>query len=265
MPNRLCCWLLACLGLIAISHSAHAACPAGSKIAEWVPAGELCLAAATYDKQAGGSPALIVLLHGDASSGGPADYLFEYAEQLAQPGVVSVALLRPGFSDKAGRTSQGDHHGRSDSYTPANIAAVGSAIEALKKHFQARRTIVVAHSGGAAVAGVLIGKSPSLVQGAVLVSCPCDIARWRKERGSAWPRSESPSGYVQKVSTSTTVIAITGTKDDNTKPALAQDYVGQLAKRGVPAQFEAVTGAGHSFNRDVQAAVTAAVKTLLGP
>jgi pimeloyl-ACP methyl ester carboxylesterase len=263
MANRIRCCLLACLVWIALSESAGAACPAGSTIKEWLPAGELCLAAATYEKQAGSSPTLIVLLHGDASSGGPADYLFEYAERLAQPGVVLVALLRPGFSDKAGRTSEGNHHGRADSYTPANIAAVASAIEALKKHVQPKRTLIVAHSGGSAIAGVLIGKHPGLVQAAVLTSCPCDIVRWRKERGSAWLRSESPSSYTGKVPTATTVIAITGTNDDNTKPSLAQDYVAQLAKRGVPAMFEPVTGAGHSFNKDMQAAVTSAVKKIL--
>ena len=265
MADWLRCCLFACLSLLALSEPATAACPNGSTIKDWVPAGEFCLAAATYDRQAGRSPILIVLLHGDTSSGGPADYLFEFADRLSQPGVASVALLRPGYSDKSGRTSQGTNYGRADSYTPANIAAVGNAIEAFKKHFQAQRTIVVGHSGGAAIAGVLIGNTLALAQAAILVSCPCDIPRWRKERnGSAWTRSESPSSYVGKVPTSTTVVAITGTKDDNTSPSLAADYVAQLAKRGVPAQFETVNGAGHTFNRDMQAAATSAIKRFLG-
>jgi predicted esterase len=266
MANRLRCCLLSCLVWLALSESVLAACPAGSTIREWVPAGELCLAAGTYEKQAGSSPTLMVVLHGDASSGGPADYLFDFAERLAHPGVVSVALLRPGFNDKSGRTSQGTHHGRSDSYTPANIAAVGHAIEALKKQYRPKRTILVGHSGGAAIAGVLIGKSPALAQAAVLVSCPCDLARWRKERsGSPWTRSESPSSYIGKVPTTTTVIAITGTDDDNTRPALAQDYVAQLAKRGVPASFEAAKGAGHGFNQELSAVAAAAIRKLIGP
>jgi pimeloyl-ACP methyl ester carboxylesterase len=207
---------------------------------------------------------LLVFLHGDTSAGGPADYLFEFAYRFSRAGVVSVALLRPGYSDKTGRTSQGTHYERTDSYTPANIAAVGAAIDALKKHFQPRRTIVVGHSGGAAIAGVLIGKNPGLIQGAILVSCPCDIARWRRERNrSPWTRSESPSSYVHKVPASTTVVAITGASDDNTGPALAQDYVAQLAKRGVPARFEAAKGAGHFFLTDLQSSVAAAAKKML--
>jgi pimeloyl-ACP methyl ester carboxylesterase len=178
--------------------------------------------------------------------------------------VVSVALLRPGYNDKTGRTSQGTHHGRIDSYTPANIAAVGAAIDVLKKHFQPRRTIVVGHSGGAAIAGVLIGKNPGLIQGAILVSCPCDIARWRRERGRRpWTRSESPSSYLYKVPPSTTVVAITGENDDNTRPGVSQDYVAQLAKRGVPARFETVQGAGHFFLNNLQSSVTVALNKML--
>ncbi len=264
MSNRLRYGLLACLCWIVLSAPADAACKAGSNIQEWVPAGEFCLAAGTFEQQPGKAPTLVVLLHGDTSSGGPADTLFPFAERLAGPGVVSVALLRPGYADKAGRTSEGNNHGRADSYTAANIAAIGHAIEALKKHYQPKRTIIVGHSGGAAVTGVLIGKIPGLVQAAVLVSCPCDLARWRKDRnGSPWPRSESPSSYIGKVSTTTTVIAITGTDDDNTRPALAQDYVAQLSKRGVAAAFEPAEGAGHNFRDDLATVAAAAVRKLV--
>jgi predicted esterase len=258
--------LLACLAWIALSTTAEAACPPGSSIKEWVPAAELCLAAGTYEKQPGNSPTLVVLLHGDTSSGGPADTLFPFAERLAGPGVVAVALLRPGYGDKAGRTSEGDNHGRVDSYTPANIAVIANAIEALKKYYQPKRTVLVGHSGGAAISAVLIGKNPALAQAAVLISCPCDLVRWRKERkGSPWTRSESPSTYVAKVLTSTTVVAITGSDDDNTSPAMAQEYIAQLAKRSVPATFEAAKGAGHNFRNDLATVAGPAVKKLLGP
>jgi predicted esterase len=258
--------LLAVMGLFAATKAAFAACPADSKIAEWVPAGELCLAAGTYGKADGAPPALVVILHGDTSSGGPADTLFPFAERIGGSSVIAVALLRPGYGDKAGRTSDGDNYGRADSYTPANIAAIANAIEALKKHYQPTQTILVGHSGGAAIAGVLIGKSPALAQAAVLISCPCDLARWRKERkGSPWTRSESPSSYVGKVPSSTTVIAITGTDDDNTSPALAQDYIAQLVKRGVPATFEIAKAAGHNFRSELAAVALPAVRKLLGP
>ena len=229
-----------------------------------MPGGGLCLAAATYGAStAGASPALVVVLHGDVSSGGPADYHFWTARNLAGPGVVSVALLRPGYSDSIGRVSEGSANGRRDHYTAANINAVADAIAALKNHYKARRVVVLGHSGGAAMAGVLIGKRPGLVQGVVLASCPCDIVRWRTSRGrGAWPNSESPSTYVEKVPKSTQVVAITGSADDNTFPAMARDYVAKLAARGVNARFESVSS-GHDFNGNLASASVAAVRAML--
>ena len=107
-----------------------------------------------------------------------------------------VALTRPGYTDDQGRISEGHTLGRRDNYTPRNIAAVGGAIAALKSHYRPRRVIYLGHSGGAAIGGVLIGKSRGLIDAAVLVSCPCDIPRWLRERHQpAWQRSVSPSLY----------------------------------------------------------------------
>jgi dipeptidyl aminopeptidase/acylaminoacyl peptidase len=91
--------------------------------------------------------------------------------------------------------------------------------------------------------------SAGLIDAAVLVSCPCDIARWlRNHRRPPWPRRLSPDFFVARVPKTTEVVAITGTLDDNTFPALAEDYVERLARRGIPARFVAVAGAGHGFS-----------------
>jgi pimeloyl-ACP methyl ester carboxylesterase len=242
---------------------ACAACQATRRSENWVQGEKLCLAMQTYGTEtAGSAPTLIVLLHGDVSSGGPADYLYSAAKRLARPGVVAVALLRPGYADAAGKTSEGTHHDRRDHYTPTNIASVGAAVEALKARYSARAVIIVGHSGGAATAGVLIGQRPGLAGAAVLVSCPCDIPRWRRARGrGAWTHSLSPHAFIARVSPATTVVAITGSADDNTSPTLARDYVAALAKRGVPAHFQQ-TGGGHSY-RDLADPVAATVEALL--
>ena len=77
--------------------TAVATCPAGTPIDEYVPGGGLCLAAATYGaSSAGASPALVVVLHGDVSSGGPADYHFWTARNLAGPGADKNTKTRMG-------------------------------------------------------------------------------------------------------------------------------------------------------------------------
>jgi hypothetical protein len=247
--------------LLLLSQRAAASCPPGSTMADYVFGGGLCLVAATFGaEQAGAAPILIVVVHGDISDGGAATYHADFAKTLVQPGVVAVALNRPGYPDAVGRTSAGATLGRHDNYTTGNVAAIIGAIDVLRKYYRARRVIYVGHSGGAAIGGVLIGRRGDLVDGAVLVSCPCDIGRWLRERGHApWRRSLSPSSFVARVPTTVEVVAITGGADDNTFPALAQDYVIGLAARGVPARFVAVDGAGHGFS-----ALAAATRTAVG-
>ena len=256
------------VGFIAATLSADAAaasCPPESVIRDYVFGGGLCLVASTFGADtAGDSPSLVVVVHGDISDGGAATYHTAFAKTLARPGVVAVALIRPGYADAAGRVSEGSTLGRQDNYTAANVAAIAGAIDALKQHYRARRTVYVGHSGGAAIGGVLIGRRPGLVDAAALVSCPCDITRWRHERGRApWTRSLSPDFFIPRVPTTTAVVALTGTADDNTFPTLAEDYATALARRGVPARFVAVAGAGHGFS-GLAAAAKEAVQELLG-
>ena len=238
------CLLLGC-------GTAHAACPPDSRITEWVFGGGLCLAATTFGAETA-SPTLIVVVHGDISDGGAATYHVALAKTLARPGAVVVALTRPGYTDDRGRVSEGHTYGRQDNYTRDTIAAVGGAIAALKSHYRPHRMIYVGHSGGAAIGGVLIGrnrdKSRGLIDAAVLVSCPCDIPRWLRQRKQpAWRRSESPSFYAARVPRGARVAVIAGDGDGNTFPAQAEDYVKRLARRGVDARFILVEGAGHGL------------------
>lgn len=256
--------LLILVGLLLFGPvAAKADCLPDSRIADWVFGGGLCLAATTFGaEEAGASPTLIVVVHGDISDGGAATYHVAFAKTLARPGSVVVALTRPGYTDDRGRTSQGRTYGREDNYTRDNIAAIGGAVRALKSHYRPRRVIYLGHSGGAAIGGVLIGKSPGLIDAAVLVSCPCDIARWLRERRQpAWKNSESPIHYAARVPRKARVVVIGGSDDANTFPAQAQDYVSALARRGIDARFERVEGTGHGLS-GLGAASTQAVEEL---
>ena len=138
-------------------------------------------------------------------------------------------------------------------------------LKRLKKEYRSSRVILIGHSGGSAYAGVLLGSRPGIASGAVLVSCPCNVQRWREQRGGGvWARSQSPSNFVAKIPVATRLVAITGASDDNTPPQLAQDYVAALNARGIKASFVSVPGAGHNFNRAVQEAAATALKEILG-
>ena len=83
-----------------------------------------------------------------------------------------------------------------------------------------------------------------LVDGAIFLSCPCDIKRWRA-KFRPFPRSQSPSDFAASTSPATKVIAITGANDDNTYSALGRDHVNSLQSAGVNARFVELPNAGH--------------------
>lgn len=211
----------------------------------------ICLVAHSFGAgNAGASPALYVVIHGDVSSGGPATYHLGPAEELGAPaGSVAIGLVRPGYSGK-GASSEGSNNNRRDHYTEANNLAVGEAIRTLRDYYRASRTVVIGHSGGAAQTGAVIGMFPGLIDDAYLVSCPCDIPRWRSSRNaSSWSSSQSPIGFVDRVAKSTRITLLTGSSDSNTAPFLAKDYVEAARKQGLDARYVEIPGGGHNFDR----------------
>jgi pimeloyl-ACP methyl ester carboxylesterase len=192
---------------------------------------------------------MMVWLHGNASSGGPVNSHFRLAEKsaidLAAENVLSVALVRPGYPDGTGQSSSGSDNGRADNWPRATVAEIGSAIERLRLHYQPNRVVIAGHSGGAAITAVLLGMKPQLADAALLLACPCDLVAWRAgRRGMPW-LSENPVSWIEKVSPSIKVIALTGSRDDTTVPGLARTYVDRLKARGIDASFQLVPDAGH--------------------
>jgi pimeloyl-ACP methyl ester carboxylesterase len=98
-------------------------------------------------------PALVVVLHGDLL---PSSYSYHYrfAEAVAAQAsnVVVVGLLRPGYSDERGNRSDGDMLNQTgDNYTAEVAEAVASATKQLKARYRSGATILIGHSGGAAI------------------------------------------------------------------------------------------------------------------
>jgi len=260
--------LVAVFALIFLCATAHAGPCTMDAIETSLTGKNECLFLRTFKgAQTGATPqALIVVIHGDVSSGGPATYHFALAEQIAAraelSSSVAVALVRPGYEDGAGNRSGGSHNGRSDHYTKTNIDEVAGAVAKLKQAYRPWRVVLIGHSGGAATAAIIAGRHPGLADGVVLVSCPCHLDAWRMSRGrSAWTQSESPHRWADQVPATTSVIALTGSADDNTDSGLSRDYVRQLTGRGVTARFEELAGAGHN-DAFRHAAVLTAVREL---
>lgn len=207
--------------------------------------GRGCVAVRRYGQAK--SDTLIVMLHGDVSSGGPASYHFPFTQRISDrvPDAAVVALVRPGYPDGAGNTSAGTNYNRTDQYTAANMDIMAGAIRALKRETGATRVIAVGHSGGAATVANILARDPGLVDAAALLACPCNIAAWRMGR-QPWSRSLDPFALAGSVPPSAQVLALTGANDTNTGFGLAASYVERLQRRGVAAEARIVPGAGHN-------------------
>jgi fermentation-respiration switch protein FrsA (DUF1100 family) len=199
-----------------------------------------------------GNRALVVVVHGDVSKGGPATYHYDLARHIAkQTKNVSVfALVRPGYTGEKGQKSPGSNNGRKDHYTKQNNAMVAQTIQNAAKSVGASKVIAIGHSGGAAQLGAIAGIYPGLLDSVILVSCPCNIPAWRAKRGrSAWTNSISPHDHIGSIARGTRIFAVVGDKDTNTYPEFSKAFVDAAKARGLPAAFVPVKGASHGFDR----------------
>jgi pimeloyl-ACP methyl ester carboxylesterase len=153
--------------------------------------------------------------------------------------------VRPGYPDGEGAFSSGSDNARSDNWQRQTIIEIVAAIESLRQRFKPPKIILVGHSGGAAIAAVILGMQPQLAQAAVLLACPCDMVAWRAgRRGPPWA-SEDPLKWAHKVAPSVKVLALTGDRDDTTSPELARTYVQRLKGYASDGVFEVVPNVGH--------------------
>jgi len=232
----------------------------------WVDVNGLRLKITAYKSaQVSSHPTLIVVLHGDLLEGrGEPTYHYVFARRIASAldDVVVAALLRPGYTDQTGDQSSGSRGlATGDNYTPEVVDAIAQSIESLKTRFRPLATILTGHSGGAAITGDLIGRHPSEVNAALLVSCPCDVPAWRKHMATAQFRrvgpfsalfllpvkSLSPMDLAGNISPSVRVRMVVGSQDPNTLPKFTYAYADALRKRGVDVSVTTAPGLGHNI------------------
>jgi pimeloyl-ACP methyl ester carboxylesterase len=159
----------------------------------------------------GDQSVLVVVLHGD-SPFRPPSYQYEFARVAAGQidNVIVGAPPRPGYRDDTGDCSSGERGlTTGDNYTPEVVDAVAQEVDQLRTKYHAAEVVLVGHSGGAAITGDLLGRWPSKADGALLVSCRCDLVAWRKHmfetrrQNPVWlrpVRSLSPMDLAKDVS-----------------------------------------------------------------
>lgn len=224
----------------------------------WLPAATHRLKARAYASRTRSEhPQLVVVLHGDSPFGNPSyQYLFARLVAEANDDVVAVGLLRPGYTDGDGDTSDGAR-GRTtgDNYTRDVIDDVAAATAQLKTRFAARSSVLVGHSGGAAIAADAIAIAPDLAAGAMLVSCPCDLPSFRHHMARIqWSPfwllpvdSMSPLALVDFVHKTTVLRMLVGSDDEVTPLRFTQAYADAFKARGGDVSIDVLQGRPHDI------------------
>jgi pimeloyl-ACP methyl ester carboxylesterase len=206
-----------------------------------------------------GSP-MVVILHGDAPFAKPG-YHYRLASALANavPGTRVLALLRPGYTDPFGSKSDGDRgFAVGETYTRTVVDDIAAAIQLVRSQWGASQIILVGHSGGAALAANIAALHSGLVQQVFLVSCPCDVPAFRRhmarrQLNPLWllPASSlSPMETVEQMRASTSITAISGSKDETTLPEYAESYVVRAKQAGIAASMIVLAGKAHDILND---------------
>ena len=161
-------------------------------------------------------------------------------------------MARPGYKTLEGFKSKGLSNKNRDHYTIQNIDMVAEAIQNLKNYYGSEKVILVGHSGGAATAGIIISRHPSLIDSTVLISCPCNVSKWRsspkKKEGGVRELGINHLLHIDGLikSLKKKVGIIIGELDENTFPKLSIDYFELLKKNNVQSELLLINVA-HSF------------------
>ncbi|WP_262695402.1 alpha/beta hydrolase family protein [Kordiimonas aquimaris] len=197
-------------------------------------------------------PVLVVALHGDAPFNNPS-YQYAFARQIVAQAknTISIGMLRPGYTDSLGRTSDGVRgEAIGDSYDKPRIDQIATAIEQLNIYYNAGKVIVAGHSGGSAITAKLIAAYPTLIDHAVIVSCPCNINAWRAdmyktskyEGFNGQLNVVSPIDVVDSVSADTSISIYVGDNDNVTQEYLSLQYYNHLSTLGKKADLHVLKG-----------------------
>ena len=120
----------------------------------------------------------------------------------------TVALLRPGYSSGS-KTSAPElisQEGNIDRWDrPEVVVSLVDALQNLKSYFGAKKLVVVGEWDAATTTAIILGLRPKLVDAAILLHCPCDIAQWRDYYENR-SKVELPKRLIDRISKKTPIV-----------------------------------------------------------
>ena len=197
---------------------------------------------------------LVVFIHGDSPFGDPV-YQYNISKSISEiTNAITVAILRPGYRDGCGDLSGGIRGlTMGDNYTEEVVKAIASVISTIREEESTTQTIVMGHSGGAALTALLAGSNPGLVDQSILVACPCNLEAWRKsmEKLTNNPNWLNPMGglspmdNISKLDLNKKIHLYVGEHDLSTPPFLTTEFYNATNRLGADVTMKIVPGEDH--------------------
>jgi len=188
-------------------------------------------------------PTLNIFLHGESCV---ADHMKYMAKNTVKKNALSIVMARPGCTLN-GKKSTGLHH-TFDPFTTERVDAVAKATRSLKEQHDAGKVYLIGQSGGAAVAGIILGRFPELADGMVAVAFPANIPELAAYHNLVLGeyKSLSPHDYIGKIKPTASIHIIVGGKDTLIPPRLSEGYVDEARKRGLEVKYWILDGKDHN-------------------
>lgn len=233
--------------------------------------GGICLAIDSFTPPGTAADApIVVYLHGMSADGvvnltKGAINLLDWLKNIGRENkVTTVFLQRPGFSSTLGKSEGFEGRQEKGIYnwtTHEHLAYISWALESLRQANPNRPILLVGHSAGALLTGLITAHYSQLVDAAVLSACPCDLRAIRRIP-AAHPLSPDPFRDYKLIPDSMPVIALTGDKDVDTPPEQGRGFIELLQKNGSRnASFILVPGHSHTTIRPDSKELPAAIRT----
>lgn len=203
-------------------------------------------------------PKLLIVIHGDAPFN-PPTYQYKLSQKISDQvkNTIVISVLRPGYKDNDGNKSDGKRGlTTGDNYTQEVISSLTEVIKELKIRFKPSKTIIVGHSGGAAISADIVSLTPTLIDKTILVSCPCDVEAFRKSMAAKQPfyrawrdstKSISPTNIIKNLNQNNDITLLHGQNDDIVPFEIAENYFTKLKNSKIKVQLIPIANSGHEI------------------
>ncbi|GAA0730663.1 alpha/beta hydrolase family protein [Sphingomonas japonica] len=140
--------------------------------------------------------------------------------------------------------------GSEETLSIGRIRAIGATLAVLRQRYPSARLVLLGDATGAALAADVAGTHHALIDGLVLLSCPCTLPEWREHNGgtvSTGAPDLDPLLTAGGIEPDMRAAILVGASDERTPVRFSRAYAEALALRGIATDFRVLPGQTHDI------------------